>query len=559
MLKERADDIWFHKKFAEEVEALARIDHPGVVGVMDAGGLPDGTPFVVLQFVSGTTLRKLLGRGLLPLAEAASIIRQIGQALTAAHDCGVWHRDLKPENIMVQDLANAARLVKIIDFGIASVRESKPPQSATSDGSTGERTRVAGSLPYMAPEQLNGAPCAASDIYALGVIACEILTGRRPFRATSDVELIVLQLRGLEFRLHDLRPGLPASVHEIVSRGLSFKWADRQASAGELGNALADALVTQPSQLPTREVTPRPELIDVFDPWKPAAHANFVGRAPLLQRIHRALDEGRSTSVVGDWRVGKTSLLGVCFEKVKASGRQARFLSGEGSEGSSPSEFVRAATGMKSGDEADAAAEVLSRWAHKEHKPGLLPILIVDEFDAILRRFDPRFFVRLRGMLDYLALVVSSRRELDQIYAELGASSPFHNRLELQWVGLLEPEAADRLVRRGAPYLSQSDRDLMLEWAGCHPFFLQLFGRKLMDALRFGEAVHEAQERFQTEAAARLRELWTTLSLRDRESLVATVSSPNPNLRMMRNRGLLDPGGKPFGRVLTEWLREEVA
>src|ERR1044071_5389954 len=96
---------WVRRKFREEIEALARIDHPGVVGVMHAGDLPDGRPFIVMQYIEGRSLRSLMKQqGALEFARAASIIRQVGHAVGSAHSRGVIHRDLKPENIMLQSL-----------------------------------------------------------------------------------------------------------------------------------------------------------------------------------------------------------------------------------------------------------------------------------------------------------------------------------------------------------------------------------------------------------------------------------------------------------------------
>src|SRR3954447_16068484 len=94
LLEEMDEDAWVRQKFLQEMEALARIDHPGVVGVLDTGQTPDGKQFLVMQYVEGQTLRGVIQPGGIPLAKAASLIRQIAQALGAAHDVGVWHRDL---------------------------------------------------------------------------------------------------------------------------------------------------------------------------------------------------------------------------------------------------------------------------------------------------------------------------------------------------------------------------------------------------------------------------------------------------------------------------------
>lgn len=132
LLEDSAKDEWIKKKFRHEIEALARIDHPGIVAVLDAGETPDGKPYFVMQFVKGVSLRSVMRPNGMELGRVANIIKQIGQALTAAHDAGIYHRDLKPENIMLQELGESEQLAKIIDFGIARVEDSKLGISTTS-------------------------------------------------------------------------------------------------------------------------------------------------------------------------------------------------------------------------------------------------------------------------------------------------------------------------------------------------------------------------------------------------------------------------------------------
>jgi hypothetical protein len=234
-------------------------------------------------------------------------------------------------------------------------------------------------------------------------------------------------------------------------------------------------------------------------------------------------------------------------------------LSGESHEGASPAEFVKAATGATVTGDSDGAADVLAAWARQERRPGLLPLLLVDECDAMVRRFEYRFFERLRGMLDELCLGVSSRRELDRVFQEAGkGASPFQNRLELHWVGLLEADAADTLVKSAGGRLSADARRHIIEWAGRHPFFIQLMSRKLIDAAEFGQTLEQVHEEFQAESSARLRELWSTLTEKEQNMLREAVAFPNPGAIVMRRRGLLDETGRPFGRVLSEWLVNEV-
>ena len=225
---------WLMKKFSQEIEALARIDHPGVVGVFDAGQLDDGKPYLVMQYVEGRSLRSAMDAGKSDFRQVADIVRQIGQALSAAHDKGVVHRDLKPENIMLQTLGEGEEIIKLIDFGIAQVTDSQI--------SSPERTRIAGAMPYMASEQLKGKPSAASDIYALGVIAYEMLTGSLPFYPGTMVELYEMQQLGVQVRPRELCPDLPPAAEQAILRALSFAPDQRPRRAREFGEELARAL-----------------------------------------------------------------------------------------------------------------------------------------------------------------------------------------------------------------------------------------------------------------------------------------------------------------------------
>ncbi|MBS1789358.1 MAG: protein kinase [Acidobacteria bacterium] len=233
---------WFKKKFEQEIEALVRLDHPGIVGVLDVGTMPDGKEFFVMQYVEGGPLRKLVN-GQMEFAQVARIVRQIGQALSAAHDKGIVHRDLKPENIMVQQVGDDEELIKLIDFGIASVKDSQVATSA-------EKTKVAGALPYMAPEQLRGQPDASSDIWALGAMAYEMLTGRLPFYAETLVQLYELQKRGVQASPRSLRPEISHTVEGILLKSMAFDPAERYQRAKDLGEELARALAGE-EKVPT--------------------------------------------------------------------------------------------------------------------------------------------------------------------------------------------------------------------------------------------------------------------------------------------------------------------
>jgi eukaryotic-like serine/threonine-protein kinase len=229
---------YFKQKFRQEIKALARIDHPGIVGVFDVGETPDGKPYFVMQYVKGQSLRMAIneaGSKGMELARVAALMRQIGYALSAAHDKGIYHRDLKPENIMLQDLGRGEELAKLIDFGMATVKDS---QSAAHT----EVTKVAGTLPYMAPEQLRGKPSALSDVFSSGVIAYEMVTGYLPFKSDSPVQQYELQRAGVSYLPCELRPGLPVEAQTVILKALAFDAQERYQSAREFADELVRAL-----------------------------------------------------------------------------------------------------------------------------------------------------------------------------------------------------------------------------------------------------------------------------------------------------------------------------
>lgn len=222
---------WIQERLRHEMEALARIDHRGVVGVLDAGETEDGVPFLVVEYIDGVTLREEMQRGAITPARAARIIREIGCAASAAHARGVLHCDLKPENIMLEEPGTTDEAVRLIDFGIARLRQ---PEAAEAT----HTTHFAGTTQYMAPEQLRGKPGSASDIYAIGIVMHEMVTGQRPFAAASPVELYEQQKAGMP----DGRK-LPWPVARAIAKELSFRPERRSPSAAEAGESMARAVL----------------------------------------------------------------------------------------------------------------------------------------------------------------------------------------------------------------------------------------------------------------------------------------------------------------------------
>ncbi|MEP7121656.1 MAG: TIR domain-containing protein [Byssovorax sp.] len=297
-----------------------------------------------------------------------------------------------------------------------------------------------------------------------------------------------------------------------------------------------------------------------YDPWNPAVPPLFSGRFSLLRDLTVAFGEMRSVSLVGHWRIGKSSLLRRCERWAQESGRVVRWVSGEEGSGQSPGAFVQAITGLDTPADADGAADVLGRWAEAQGLPNLPPLVLVDEVDGMIARFDVRFFERIRGLLGHhrLILVLASSKDLDDLYKDVSKTSPFFNIVERQQVGLLEPEAVEAMIGWGRAIFGEKGADMLRQWAGRHPFYLQLLGGYLAQAILRGDSPHGALERFQDEAESRVKALWRSLEERDRQAIKESVKGGiAATRRSLRKRGLVTEGGKPFGEVLAAWVREE--
>ena len=259
LLENSLQDAWAVQKFQQEKEALSRVDHPGVVGILDTGELPDQKPYIVMQYVDGISLRNAINAkpAGMDLVRAALIIKQSGAALNAVHQKKIYHRDLKPENIMLQALDRGHEQVKIVDFGVAKLKESVIAPSTVTGA------RIAGTLVYMSPEQLRGEKVtAASDIYSLAVITYEMVTGRHPFNADTIAHLAEMQRQGVRPKPIDLRPRLPKEAQAIMLKALAYNPKARHQNAAEFGDALASALMNEESteRQPNRERIPRTPL-----------------------------------------------------------------------------------------------------------------------------------------------------------------------------------------------------------------------------------------------------------------------------------------------------------
>lgn len=215
-------------RFLNEARAAAIVDHPGIVDVFEYGRLPDGTTFLVMEFLKGKSLRALLKQeGKFSVYHALRVTRQIASALAAAHDKGIIHRDLKPDNVVISpDREQPGKdRAKVLDFGIAKVAEALQKQE--SDHVKTQTGMMLGTPLYMSPEQCRGADgvTGKGDVYSLGVMLFQMLSGSLPFTGQSMGELIALHLFEAPPDLAKLEPTLPTELSALVMRMLA-KQAD---------------------------------------------------------------------------------------------------------------------------------------------------------------------------------------------------------------------------------------------------------------------------------------------------------------------------------------------
>jgi serine/threonine-protein kinase len=235
-----AADAEQKRRFLREAKAATAIDHPSVIEVLDVFQDDEGTPVMVMELLRGETLASLRKRrGALPLHEVASLLLPVASALRAAHRKGIVHRDMKPDNVFLCETSTGAVVPKVLDFGIAKVRDPASISSETQGGSTSTGS-ILGTPHYMAFEQAMSEKDIdhRADIWAVGVIVFEALTGRRPLEFENLGQMYTAFLQGEVPKIRAVVPDLPQDVADIVDRCLEKHRESRLDDLGPLIDVL---------------------------------------------------------------------------------------------------------------------------------------------------------------------------------------------------------------------------------------------------------------------------------------------------------------------------------
>ncbi len=225
-------------RFEREAQSIAALNHPNIVHVYSVEE-EQSVHFITMELITGKTLTELIPRKGMPLAKFFEIAIPLADAVSAAHEQGIIHRDLKPDNLMVNDEGR----LKILDFGLAKLKEEfakegisgLPTQSATQEG------HILGTVAYMSPEQAEGkAVDRRSDVFSIGIILYEMVTGQRPFEGNSTASIISSILRDAPTSVTEINPDLPRDLGKIVRRCLVKDTGHRYQTAVDVRNELED-------------------------------------------------------------------------------------------------------------------------------------------------------------------------------------------------------------------------------------------------------------------------------------------------------------------------------
>jgi tRNA A-37 threonylcarbamoyl transferase component Bud32/tetratricopeptide (TPR) repeat protein len=279
-------------RFIREAKAASALNHPNIVTILDAG-TSKGRRFIIMEMVRGRTLRELIGQAVAPEI-LLPIMTQIARALATAHAAGIVHRDIKPENIMVRDDG----YVKVLDFGLAYWERAKSKENTTAATRTLPGSLV-GTLRYMSPEQATGQlPTASTDIFSLGIVIYELVTGRHPFEARNELEALQAICNRPILSPRHWIPGIPSTFETLILRMMD-RTPELRPTAADLVRILVEIDVRSLCTEVAPAISSRPPLV--------GRHQEIVKLRALLDSTHRG--RGLLALITGEPGIGKTALV----------------------------------------------------------------------------------------------------------------------------------------------------------------------------------------------------------------------------------------------------------
>jgi tRNA A-37 threonylcarbamoyl transferase component Bud32 len=356
-----ARDPIVRERFRREAKSAKKIAHPNIIEIFEEGDTGDGTAYMVMEYLDGSSLADIVSKGPIPVKRAVGLMIQMARGIARAHDLGVVHRDLKPENIFVckrrtaDDEGEGEDLVKLLDFGIAL---SKQDSRLTGTG------ELFGTPQYMAPERITSTEAGPpSDLYALGVIFFEMLTARLPFDAPDVATFFVRHIKDPPLPIRTIHPGTPESLADLIERLLAKDPKNRPVDAHKVAADLVDiareigaevpvepvldvAASSRPAQLPSSEKGTRRWLrrADVFREMLDRAYGPKKAPADIAQRLVRVEELAKRVAELKARSVTEQAKL----EDIARHGREGRLRLGNavdalGADASRAREELRAA------------------------------------------------------------------------------------------------------------------------------------------------------------------------------------------------------------------------
>jgi serine/threonine protein kinase len=519
----------FTERFEREAKAIARLEHPHILPAYDFGE-EDGITFIAVRYMDGGTLKDRMAGGMLPLDEVSRVFNQIGGALDYAHRMGVIHRDLKPSNVLL----NSQGDVFLADFGLARILSLSQQTTGSS---------VIGTPAYMSPEQGQGLKADhRSDIYSLGVMLYEMVTGHVPYEAETPMGVVLKHIRDPLPSPRTFFPDLSEPVESVILKAMAKEPNDRYQSAAEMVQALTaamDPLATpqsgsgeaadsvpppSPESAPNNIIirTPSSELPS-FIAGPPIIHpARFFGRERELKRLSNLLKQLplQNAALIGPRRSGKTSLLhylkniGAVGPDGLRPGQRASWIPEPGRYRWLFVDFQNTQLGTRDGllrhllaglgmtppqpCDLDHFIDLVSRNLRTP------AVILLDEVGVALQRYraelDNAFWESLRSLATNqvggnLAFVLASHEPPSQLaqYSDLG--SPFFNIFGYTaTLGPLTEAEARELIASSPIAFPDEDAAWILEKSGRWPMLLQILCRERLVTLEDGEAGGEWRE-----------------------------------------------------------------